>query len=233
MGHAGREQPQGGQLLVALHQGLAFHQFDAQRSDHVPVNHAGQRHAEHEQQTQRAEHQPAELRERLIRVREHLPARIIVGFAQSLAQIEEMLRRRAERIKVGQCGALLAEGLQLRLQIPGDTHVVIVSDTNLLQGIPFGLRGQFGFLFVDPAIEFDAGFEKFVPDRRIVIRSVTLHRVVQFAERVPELIRDPETLEIHLAEPRAQLRRLPLRMSRSPSGSTRPSAPRSTRAPPI
>jgi len=59
--------------LVALHQGLALHQFDAQRSDHVPVNHAGQRHAEHEQQTQRAEHQPAELRERLIRVREHLP----------------------------------------------------------------------------------------------------------------------------------------------------------------
>jgi len=132
-------------------------------------------------------------------------------FAQSLAQIEEMLRRRAERIKVGQCGALLAEGLELRLQIPGDTHVVIVSDINLLQRIPFALRGQFGFLFVNPAVEFVAGFEEFVPDRRIVIRAVTLHRVVQFAKRVPELIRDPETLEIHLAEPVAQLRRLPLR----------------------
>ena len=211
VGHAGGEQPQGGQLLVALHQGLAFHQFDAQRRDHVPVNHAGQRHAEHKQQPQRTEHQPAELRERLICVCEQLPARIIVGFAQSLAQIEEMLRRRAERTKVSQRSALPAEGLQLHLQIPGDPHVIIVSDINLLQRIPFLLRGQLGFLFVNPAIEFVAGFEEFVPDRRIVIRSVTLHRIVQFAERVAELIRDPEALEIHLAEPRAQLRRLPLR----------------------
>ena len=122
-----------------------------------------------------------------------------MGFAQSLAQIEEMLRRRAEWIKVGQRGALLAERLQLRLQIPGDPHVVIVSGINLLQRILFVLRGQSGFLFVNPAIEFVAGFEEFVPDRRIVFRSVTLHRVVQFAERVPELIRNSETLEIHLA----------------------------------
>src|SRR5439155_18658721 len=49
MGDAGGKHAERGQFLVTLHQGLAFHQLDAQRSDHVPVNHGGERHAKYEQ----------------------------------------------------------------------------------------------------------------------------------------------------------------------------------------
>ena len=72
MCHAGGEQAERGQLLVPFGQSLAFHQFDAQRHDHVPVNHRRQRDAKQEQQAEQAQNRPAELNERLMRMSQKL-----------------------------------------------------------------------------------------------------------------------------------------------------------------
>ena len=46
---------EGGEFLAALGEGFAFHQFDAQRCDHVPINHDRKGDAAKKHQAQQAE----------------------------------------------------------------------------------------------------------------------------------------------------------------------------------
>ena len=212
MGHAGGEHAEGGQLLVPFHQRLAFHELDAQGGDHIAVNHPGQDQAEDKQQTKRAEHQPVEMLERFISLGEQQVARIVMRLPKILPQIEHFLGLRPQRIKVGQGNALPAERLHLDLQIPGHPQVLLVFGIHLLQRFFFVLRGQPGFLFLNPAVELAAGFQELTPDSRITIRGVTLHGVVQRPERLSELLGDTEALGLHLAQSVAQFFGLPLRV---------------------
>jgi hypothetical protein len=104
----GREHPKGSELLVSLHQGLAFHQLDAQRSNQVSVTPDRERHAEPKQQAKQDQHRQAKFGQGTIRMGQNLVTRFEVGAGQRLTQVDKAAHRREQAAKLHQRGRLLA-----------------------------------------------------------------------------------------------------------------------------
>ena len=66
VGDAGGQHAEGSELFLALQQRLAFHQLDPQRRDQLAIDHHGQSPARQQQQDQRSEQNPAQVREGLL-----------------------------------------------------------------------------------------------------------------------------------------------------------------------
>ena len=127
---------------------------------------------------------------------------------QRLAQVEEMLRLRPRIAEFGQRVRRRAVGLVALAQPPRRRQIIVVGIFDLTQHLLLMAGGQFGRLFLQPPVQLAAGLQELPPGRLRAVHRVAQPDIVDFAQRILEVLRNAETFRIHRLQLHAQLARL-------------------------
>ena len=199
---AGGERAERGEFFLFFQDGLALHEFGAQRSYLVAVEDDAERRHEREHESHAAKEERAEVGQRMVRVAEKGFLRHAMRVGQLSAELEQALRLALEFVELREALGGDERGLPVRMHLPAGGHVAVVGVVELLEQLALAAGGELrGFVearvvLVNPAVEVRAGLLELRPCRRFAPRGVAHHGVVEVEEALLKFPGEAEAFEM-------------------------------------